>query len=57
MSDEHIEYCPWCGTEAERTTERIGHNMIQAHKCKDCETVFRVEVPHRETSIEWTTGR
>lgn len=57
MGEYEIEYCPWCSGDVESTVERQGHAAFQARKCADCDTVFRVEVPHRETEINWTTAQ
>ena len=57
MSDGRVEYCPWCGGDTAKTIEQHGGIGFQANQCEDCETVFRVEVPHRETSIKWTEAR
>jgi len=57
MSEYEIEYCPWCSGDVEKTIERHGHNSFQANECTECETVFRVSVPHTETKIKWTNAR
>jgi len=56
MSEYDVEYCPWCGSDVERTLEQHGHASFAAKKCVECETVFRVSVPHRTTEIEWTNA-
>jgi transcription elongation factor Elf1 len=57
MSDERIEYCPWCGGEVSRSLEQHDGLAVNANKCGDCGITFRVEVPHKESRIEWTIAR
>jgi len=56
MSEYDVEYCPWCAGEVSQTIEQNGHNSYVAKKCGDCETVFRVVVPHRDTKIKWSNA-
>jgi len=56
MSEYEIEYCPWCGGNASTTTVQEDHAMFKPTECEECDTVFRVSVPHKETELKWSTA-
>ena len=57
MSDEKIEYCPWCGGSASHGLVQRANHSFGAVECGECATVFRVEVPHEEKVLKWSDAR